>query len=145
MISLSILWYITCSAILQLLFLLFLFLFWSLCFNKYIFYRTKGKPTQCLMCLTGAAVPCRAVGGWRQNQNANKFCSLFPFSGVFLIYSNIKKYSLQCFLSASYYSTNRIFKFCCHSLDFCFLLLMFSGQKMELGAVKVRNIWMTAA
>lgn len=55
-ISLSILWYIICSAILQLLLVLFCLLFWSLCFNKYVFYGTQRNPTKCLMCLSGVAV-----------------------------------------------------------------------------------------
>lgn len=52
-----------------------LFLFWSLCFNKYIFYSTKAKPTQCLMCPTGSAVGVSRTK--TQRRPAPKFSDAF--------------------------------------------------------------------
>lgn len=44
-----------CNLAATVVFLLF-FVLEPICFNKYIFLRYKGRPTQCLICLTGVAV-----------------------------------------------------------------------------------------
>ncbi len=67
-------------------FVFLLFLFWSLCFNKYIFYCTKGKPTQCLMCITAAA-----VGGGKKPGRKEV---VLPFSLVSFWFTTTWKYSI---------------------------------------------------
>ena len=95
-ISLSILWYRICSAILQLLFF-FLFLFWSLCFNKYIFYGTKGKkPTPCFMCLTGVCRPWVEAKTRTQISSAPFFFCRLSFFIIIIIYTNIKHRLSTC-------------------------------------------------
>lgn len=90
-ISLSILWYIICSAILQLLFLFFCF-----CSGAYALINTfstvqKGKPMQCLICLTVVA-----LGGSKtrmQISSAPFFFNVFLFTKnttIQLIYNFIR-------------------------------------------------------
>lgn len=114
-------------------FLLFLFL--SLCFNKYIFYGTTGKPTQCLMYLTGVAV---GVSKTRMQISAAAL-----FSGVFLFtkeHKNTIYLHILCLLFQLplFYSPSTLVLWF-RPWHLC-LLVMLAGKKMDLVALKVRHI-----
>lgn len=112
-----------------------LFLFWSRCFNKYIFLRHKRETYAVL------DVSNRCCCGWRQNQNAKKSCSLLSLVFIFFIceqYKNAICPNALClfFQYIKHYFTALLLFF----LDL-FLLGTFSGKQMELVALKVRHIW----
>lgn len=135
MIALSILWYLICSAILQLLFVFFCFCSGVDALINTFFYGTKGKPTQCLMCLADVA-----VGGGRTRTQR----SPAPFSPWCLFFFICEQHknaicpNALClfFQYIKHYFTALLLFF----LDL-FLLGTFSGKQMELVALKVRHIW----
>lgn len=110
-----------------------LFLFWSLCFNKYIFYGTKGslRSAWCVWLV----LPWVAAKTRTQLSSAPFFLWC-----LFLFTNNIKIQFIYRF-SPPLISAHEA-PFC--SISTLCLLVMFAGKKMELVALKVRRIWTTA-
>lgn len=116
-------------------FLLFLFL--SLCFNKYIFYGTKREVYAVLDVSNWCCCGCQ------QNQNANKCCSSTSLVSFFFIFTkNIKIQFLHIlclfFQFLLFYSLSTLVLW--FLLWHLCLLVMLAGKKTELVALKVRHI-----